>query len=82
MLNLLGRTYLTDSIAAAIRARQKVDVYRSYMADCLMAICNGLPGGHVERRYYDILHPAAEDNRSGMEIAEERLARYGIKVVD
>ena len=51
------------------------------MTDCLYALCaawNVKP----RKRYFDILHPEPDDPRTGEEIAAERLARFGITVVD
>lgn len=78
---MLGVTYLTDSIMAAIEEHSEITAYRVYQTDCLYLICGSL-GNKPSRRYCDILHPEPKDERSGMEIAEERLERFGIKVVD
>ena len=51
------------------------------MTDCAYSLCAAL-GNKPRRRYYDILHPTPEDTRTGEEIALDRLARFGIKVVD
>lgn len=81
MLGLLGVTYLTDSLLYAMNTQRKDEAYRVYVTDCFYGIYSAL-GGNMGRRYYDILHPAQEEERSGEEIAHERLERFGIKVVD
>lgn len=78
---MLGVTYITDSIVAAMMERAEQTAYRVYETDCLYLICCAL-GNNPGKRYYHILNPIPEDKRSGMEIAEERLDRYGIEVVD
>lgn len=80
-MDLLGPGYLADSIAASARARAETEVYRVYETDCLYGIARAL-GVKFRRRFYDILHPEPEDDRTGMEIAQERLDRLGIKVVE
>lgn len=80
-MDLLGPGYLADSIAASARARAEVEAYCVYETDCLYSIGSAL-GVKFRRRYYDLLHPEPEDDRTGMEIAQERLARLGIKVVE
>ena len=52
-----------------------------YVTDCLYTLC-GWSGNRPARRYRDILWPEPEDDRPGLEIAAERLAGYGIEVVD
>lgn len=74
-------TYFTDSLIAALDERRQNEAYRVYVTDCFYGIFSAL-GGKMERRFYEILHPEAEDTRSGEEIAYERLERFGIEVVD
>ena len=81
LYGLLGVQYLTDSLMYAMNTRRQDEAYRVYVTDCFYGICSTL-GGKLERRYYDILHPAQEETRSGEEIAYERLERFGIEVVD
>lgn len=81
LLDLFGIGYIVDCIYNAIAERVAEENYRAYETDCLMAICRTL-GVKIPKRYYEILHPAPEENRSGSELAAERLERFGIKVVD
>ena len=78
---MLGVNYLADSIAAASRRLEIEEAYRVYHTDCMYALCAFL-GVEVKRRFLNILHPELEDRRTGTEIANERLERFGIKVVD
>jgi hypothetical protein len=64
-----------------MRQRLETEAYRVYETDCLYAIARTL-SVPLTRRFYDILHPTEKDTRSGMDIAEERLERFGIEVVD
>ena len=81
MLGLLGVNYLIDSILAAISEHQKMEHYRVYVTDCLYTLC-AWAGNPLSRRYYDILHPNADEKKTGDEIARDRLERFGIEVVD
>ena len=56
---------------------QKNELYRVYVTDTLKniaentaAVCaqNGANGKYITKRYYELLHPAPEDNRSADEI--------------
>lgn len=73
--------YLTECIMGAATRRMSEENYRVYMTDCLYGLCAGW-GNKPQKRYYDILHPAPVDNRTGEEIAVEHLEKLGIKVVD
>lgn len=57
--------------------QQKNELYRVYVTDTLKNIAentanvsaaNGVSGKYSTKRYYDVLHPAPEDNRSAEEI--------------
>ena len=78
---MAGVPYLTDCIIRAAGHRISVERYQIYITDCLYAICTGL-GGQMGRRYSDILHPQKDDDKPTEVIVEERLERFGIKVVD
>lgn len=80
-MNLLGIGYLTDGLIAAMYERLQTETYRVYETDCLRLIGIAV-GVDIDKRYYDILHPAEEDNRNEEETASDRLERFGIKVVD
>ena len=56
------------------------EAYRVYVTDCFYVICASL-GNKIGRRYYDMLHPE-DDRTDGNALARERLAHFGIKVVD
>ena len=87
MLALLGKAYFTDAIMAAMDARRREEAFKVYVTDCFYGIYNAL-GGHMNKRFYDILHAydeehgTEEETLDGDELAHERLERFGIKVVD
>lgn len=80
---LAGPRYLIDCIENAAIRRLREETYRGYVSDCLYTIC-AWSGNKLRKRYFDLVNPDAEpvDNRSGEEIAKERLERFGIKVVN
>lgn len=51
------------------------------MSDMLYMLCSWTHN-RPERRFYDILYPKPKDERYDDETLDERLARFGIKVVD
>ena len=68
----MGIGYIVDCIYNAIAERVAEENYRAYETDCLMAICRTL-GVKIPKRYYEILHPAPEDEpilRSAREALE------------
>jgi len=65
---------------AKMEAARKEDFYKTYTADSFHLILKKLD---VEtKRFTEMLHPAPVDNRSPDEIARERAARMGLKVVE
>lgn len=76
----MGGGYLAECIIAAANTLRKEETYRVYETDCLYGIAKALGVG-ISRRYYDVLHPQPEDDRTSEEIMNERLERFGIKVV-
>lgn len=81
LLKLLGTRYLIDTVIEAHNEHWREEAYRTYVTDSFMLISSAL-GGKMNKRYYDMIHPEPVDERSGMEIAKERLASFGIEVVD
>lgn len=77
---MLGIGYFVDCIVNAANEHTREEMYQVYETDCLYGIARSL-GIKLHRRLYDLLHQVPEDGRSGEEIAEERLNRFGIKVV-
>ena len=76
---MLGSGYFVDCIANAANEYYREEAYQVYETDCLYAIGRTL-GIKFPCRFYETLHHN-EENRSGEEIAAERLNRFGIKVV-
>ena len=65
--------------AAKMKAAKEEDFYKTYTADSLHFILKQLGVGTA--RYSELLHPAPVDNRPPEEIALERAANMGLKVV-
>lgn len=80
MLELLGVDYLIDVCIEAVNAQRKEEMFWDYQSDCLYIIASYL-GCKPSKRFYDILHPQPVDTRTGMEIAKDRLAKFGIEVI-
>jgi len=62
-----------------MEAARKEDFYKTYTADSFHFILKQL--GVQIKPYSEILHPVPVDNRSPQEIARERAAKMGLKVV-
>lgn len=63
-----------------MKAVKKKTLYEVYTADSLHLILRQL--GVTLTRYSDLLYPAPADNRPPEEIALERAANMGLKVVE
>lgn len=82
LLELLGVTYLTDALLGACARLRKQEAYRIYETDCLYGIASAL-GLKIHGRYAELIqHSEPEEDRTGKEIAIERLEHFGIKVVE
>ena len=79
MLDLMGSGYMIDySINSLNRQRQREN-YEQYVAEALSRIVGVYYKGFPH--YWDMIHPRKEDERTGTEIAEDIIARHGLKVV-
>lgn len=62
----------------------KDTAYRVYVTDCLKLIAENTANisrvQYMESRYYDIIHPAKVDTRTGDEIVEDVIKRAGLVV--
>ena len=62
----------------------KDTAYRVYVTDCLKLIAENTAnisrGQYMKARYYDIIHPAKVDTRTGDEIVEDIIKRAGLVV--
>lgn len=77
---MLGSGYVIEHCVAVLAKERKTEEYQVYMTDCVAAIAKGL-GAKISRRFYDIIHPTARDNRTPQEIIADITARAGLKVV-
>lgn len=68
------------------KAKQQVKdtAYLVYVTDCLKMISENTAnisfGQYMKERYYDIIHPAKVDTRTGDEIVEDIIKRAGLVV--
>lgn len=81
LLDLLGPKYMMDAIVDSINARREQEMYWEYSSECLYGLCGQL-GIQMNKRFKEILNPKPVDKRSGLEIAEDRLRKLGIKAAD
>ena len=58
----------------------KDTAYRVYVTDCLKLIAENTGNISLKLRYYDIIKPKKEDNRTGDEIVEDIIKRAGLVV--
>lgn len=81
LLDLLGPGYIADSLQSAVEARARDEGWRCYAGDLLRLIALSLGCTNISR-YYDIIHPAPEDDRTAEEIAAEVVQRLGLKTAE
>ena len=63
-----------------MKAVRRKAIYENYTADSLNLILRKL--GSETPRYFELLHPVPVDDRPPEEIALERAANMGLKVVE
>ena len=67
-----------------VNQQAKDTAYRVYVTDCLKLIAENTAnisrGQYMKSRYYDIIHPAKVDIRTGDEIVEDIIKRAGLVV--
>ena len=67
-----------------VKQQAKDTAYRVYVTDCLKLIAENTAnisrGQYMKLRYYDIIHPAKVDTRTGDEIVEDIIKRAGLVV--
>ena len=76
---MLGSGYVIEHCVSVFKEKKRQEVFNVYLTDCLAGILIGR--GAKIKRYYDILHPAKNDNRSPNEIVDNITNRAGIRVV-
>lgn len=80
MLDLIGKTHIIDNVIAYKKSKDKEEIYKTYITDCLQYVVQKLGAKNV-KRWYDVIHPAKKDSRTPQEIANEIILKSGIKVV-
>ena len=67
-----------------VNQQAKDTAYRVYVTDCMKLIAENTAnisrGQYMKSRYYDIIHPAKGDTRTGDEIVEDVIKRAGLVV--
>ena len=67
-----------------VNQQAKDTAYRVYVTDCLKLIAENTAnisrGQYMKSRYYDIVHQAKVDARTGDEIVEDIIKRAGLVV--
>ena len=71
---------MVDYCISRYKHKQEEKIYRAYIADALMLICNNFAnrfgGNTIETRYIDLGKPA--DTRTGDDIAVDVIQRAGL----
>ena len=80
MLDLMGCGYVVDCCISAFTHIQEQRNLAIYVTDALAAQI-GMWAKDKYPRYYDMIHPEKKDTRSGKEIADDIIAKHGLKVV-
>jgi hypothetical protein len=75
---------MVSALPYALNKAAEDELCRIYITDALKVIAENtaLEGGKMmAKRYYDILNPGEEDNRTAEEIVEDVLSAAGIEVI-
>ena len=76
----MGSEFVIDYSIASIKEKDEMITYRSYTADMLKAIAEGL-GAEVKSRYYNLIKKQpVQDDKTGDEIALDIITRAGLQV--
>ena len=81
MVDLMGRGYIIDFCISQINRKKELENFQIYVTDALASLLSRYTKDKIPR-FYDMMHPAKVDTRSGMEIAEDIIAKHGLKVVN
>ena len=63
------------------KSHRRDEAYRIYVTDNLRIIGKNT-GTYMDKRYYDMVNPKIQDNRTGEEIVADVLSRAGIEVIN
>lgn len=80
LADLMGCGYIVDNCISEYVNKQARQNFEIYITDAVAALINMFSKNKMPR-YWDIVHPKAQDNRSGEEIAADVIAKHGLKVV-
>ena len=83
---MLGKKYLVEHCVNVYNERQKREIFEIYVSDVLKTMANikakevtqNNQAEVVRIRYYDLIHPAKQDNRSGEQIAADIIKGAGL----
>ena len=75
---------MVSALPYALNKAAEDELCRIYITDALKAIAKNTvhEGGELmSKRYFDIINPAEEDNRTAEEIVDDVLSAAGIEVI-
>lgn len=78
---MLGLDHLFDCCVAAYNEQQRQRNFEIYITDAAATLINMFAKDKHFPRYYEIMHPEEQDERSGEEIAADIMKRHGLRVV-
>ena len=81
MLDLFGNRYVSDCCISVHNQKMKEENFRIYITDVGAALINMFSKTSVPR-FYDMMHKPKVETRTGEEIAQDIIARHGLKVVE
>ena len=87
LLEIFGSGYVVDHCVAVFAKKEQEKMFRSYLADSLMAIANNTAGlaeqGQVmTARLAELMSWVDVDERTGDEIALDIINRAGLRMAD
>ena len=71
---------MVEHCISAFNRIQEIRNFEYYVTDTLYIMVRATTTSQI-KRYYDIVNPEPEDNRTAAEIAGDVIARHGLKVV-
>lgn len=80
MVDAIGKSYIVDYCRHKALMLREQRNYQIYITDGIAGLIRMWSKSKVPR-YYDLMHPQPKDERTGQEIADDIIAKYGLKVV-
>lgn len=81
LVDMIGSGYVVECCISALNRKTELRNFQTYITDAAYLIMRALGYKGDIPRYYELMHPQPKDERTAEQIAEDVLAKHGLKVV-